>query len=83
VRASLLLGRILLADEASRSPPRRVGISIPTCATAATALIARAEVPVIRFHDLRLTSATLMLAGGVHGKIVQERLGHSSIAMTL
>lgn len=48
-----------------------------------SALIARAEVPAIRFHDLRHTSATLMLAEGVHGKIVQERLGHANIAMTL
>ena len=47
------------------------------------ALIARAGVPAIRFHDLRHTSATLLLAEGVHGKIVQERLGHARIAMTL
>lgn len=47
------------------------------------ALIARAGVPAIRFHDLRHTSATLLLAEGVHGKIVQERLGHANIAMTL
>jgi integrase len=40
-------------------------------------------VPAIRFHDLRHTSATLLLAEGVHGKIVQERLGHANIAMTL
>jgi integrase len=46
-------------------------------------LIARAGVPTIRFHDLRHTSATLLLAEGVHGKIVQERLGHANIAMTL
>jgi integrase len=46
-------------------------------------LITRAGVPTIRFHDLRHTSATLLLAEGVHGKIVQERLGHSNIAMTL
>lgn len=31
----------------------------------------------IRFHDLRHTSATLLLTAGVHPKIVQERLGHS------
>jgi integrase len=43
----------------------------------------RAGAPVIRVHDLRHTSATLLLAEGVHGKIVQERLGHANIAMTL
>ena len=48
-----------------------------------TALIARADVLPIRFHDLRHTSATLLLGKGVHGKIVQERLGHANIAMTL
>jgi len=37
----------------------------------------------IRFHDLRHTHATLMLAAGVHPKVVQERLGHSSISITL
>jgi integrase len=39
--------------------------------------------PRIRFHDMRHTAATLMLEEGVHPKIVQERLGHSSIKMTL
>lgn len=39
--------------------------------------------PVIRFHDLRHTAATLMLANDEHPKIVQERLGHSDISMTL
>ena len=37
----------------------------------------------IRFHDLRHTHATLMLKQGVHPKIVSERLGHSSVAITL
>ena len=37
----------------------------------------------VRFHDLRHTNATLMLAAGIHPKIVQERLGHSTIAVTL
>ncbi len=39
----------------------------------------RAGVPVIRLHDLRHTHATLLLAGGAHPKVVQERLGHSSV----
>jgi integrase len=37
----------------------------------------------VRLHDLRHTHATLLLKGGVHPKIAQERLGHSSIALTL
>ncbi|MDA2636946.1 site-specific integrase [Bacillus cereus] len=43
----------------------------------------RAGVPRIRIHDLRHTHATLMLQAGEHPKIVQDRLGHSSIQMTL
>jgi integrase len=36
-----------------------------------------------RFHDLRHTCATLLLSKGVHPKIVQELLGHSSIEIML
>lgn len=46
-------------------------------------LLERAKLPHIRFHDLRHTSATLLLAAGVHPKVVQERLGHSQIGITL
>lgn len=35
------------------------------------------------FHALRHTHATILLAAGVHPKIVQERLGHSEISTTL
>lgn len=38
-------------------------------------LLARAGLPVVRFHDLRHTAATLLLAQGVHPKYVQELLG--------
>lgn len=37
----------------------------------------------VRFHDLRHTQASLMLSAGIHPKIVQERLGHANIGMTL
>ena len=37
----------------------------------------------IRLHDSRHTHATIMLKQGVHPKIVQERLGHSTIQITL
>jgi integrase len=42
-----------------------------------------AKLPRIRFHDLRHTAATLLLSSGVHPKVVQERLGHSQISVTL
>ncbi len=46
-------------------------------------LIVRSGQPRIRFHDLRHTHATLGLAAGIHPKVMQERLGHSSISVTL
>ena len=42
-----------------------------------------AEIPRVRFHDLRHTHATLMLKQGVNPKIVSERLGHASVTITL
>lgn len=47
------------------------------------ACVRRWGFPVIRLHDLRHTHATLLLKEGVHPKVVQERLGHSSIQVTL
>ena len=47
------------------------------------ALLERAGLPDIRFHDLRHTSATLMLTQEINPKIVQERLGHASPLITL
>jgi len=42
-----------------------------------------AGLPRIRFHDLRHSAATLMLAQGVNPKVLQEVLGHSQIQVTL
>ncbi|MEP1125509.1 MAG: tyrosine-type recombinase/integrase [Ilumatobacter sp.] len=47
------------------------------------AAIARADVPTIRLHDVRHTMATNALAAGVHPKVVQEQLGHATIAVTM
>lgn len=46
-------------------------------------LLERAGLSRIRFHDLRHTCATLLLASGTHPKLVQEQLGHSQISVTL
>jgi integrase len=45
--------------------------------------LAAADLSDIRFHDLRHTLATLLLAAGVHPKVVQERLGRLQIGITL
>lgn len=42
-----------------------------------------ANVPKIRFHDLRHTHATLLLQLSENPKVVSERLGHSDITITL
>ncbi len=54
-----------------------------TISRAWVATAKRAGVKVIRFHDARHTHASLMLKQGIHPKVVQERLGHSTISTTL
>ncbi|MFC2122460.1 tyrosine-type recombinase/integrase [Bacteroidota bacterium] len=46
-------------------------------------LVKKTRLKAIRLHDARHTHASLMLKQGIHPKIVQERLGHSSIQITL
>jgi integrase len=46
-------------------------------------IIKRIGIKPIRFHDARHTHASLMLKQGIHPKIVQERLGHSSLQLRL
>jgi integrase len=45
--------------------------------------VRRAELPLIRLHDLGHTHATLALRAGVHPRVVQERLGHANVSITL
>jgi integrase len=46
-------------------------------------LLDRLNLPSIRLYDLRHSHATLLLAADEHPKVVQERLGHSTITLTL
>jgi integrase len=46
-------------------------------------LLIKAGLPDIRFHDMRHSTATLLLFEGVHPKVVQEILGHSEISITM
>jgi integrase len=46
-------------------------------------LLKKAKLPPMRFHDLRHTAATLMLARGVNVQVVSRKLGHKDIVTTL
>lgn len=46
-------------------------------------VLRRAALPAIRFHDLRHTCASLLLAENVNPKVVSELLGHATVAITL
>lgn len=47
------------------------------------AILKAAGLPRLRFHDLRHSSASLLLAQGTPARVVMQRLGHSSISLTL
>jgi integrase len=55
----------------------------PTVTHRFQALLKKVGLPHMRFHDLRHTCATLLLAQGVHPRIVMEILGHSQISITM
>jgi integrase len=61
------------------------GPYIPSSAVRSTfiRILRRRNLPMIRFHDLRHTCATLALSARVNPKVVSEMLGHSTIAITL
>jgi integrase len=46
-------------------------------------MLQKAGLPEVRFHDLRHSHATMLLTLGENPKVVQERLGHSQISLTL
>lgn len=79
---SLLLGKVVSDDDLVFNILGKH--LLPNTITHAwTKLVKRAGLKAIRFHDARHTHASIMLKQGVHPKIVQERLGHTSIQITL
>ena len=46
-------------------------------------VLTKAGLPRKRFHDLRHTCASLMLAQGVHPRVIMDTLGHSHISTTM
>jgi integrase len=77
------LGVPLKDDDLVFSTPEGKPLRPNTVSRAWNMLAARAGVRVIRFHDARHTHASILLKQGVHPKVVQERLGHSTISTTL
>jgi len=77
------LGKLLADDDLVFSTLEGKPLRPNTITRAWVTLSVRAGVKAIRLHDARHTHASIMLKQGIHPKIVQERLGHSSIEMTL
>ncbi|HJP70553.1 MAG TPA: site-specific integrase [Candidatus Limnocylindria bacterium] len=71
------------APTASSPAPTRSPTFLRSGRTNLRPLLKAAGLPLIRFHDLRHTAATLMLSAGVNPKIASEMLGHASVAFTL
>ncbi len=66
--------------------PSEIGTSLnpPNVTRAFKKILAKANIRTsIRLYDLRRTTATLLLQAGVNPKVVSERLGHSTIVLTL
>lgn len=79
----IMQGISLSDDDLVFSHPDGNPLRPNTVSRAWTILAARAGLRVIRLHDARHSHASLMLKQGTHPKIVQERLGHSTISVTL
>ena len=45
--------------------------------------VAKHNLPPIRLHDLRHSNATAMIAAGINARVVQHRLGHANVSITL
>ena len=79
----IIMGRALTEDDFVFSHMDGTPLNPNTVSHTFSKMVARAELPHLRLHDLRHIHATMLLKAGIHPRVVQERLGHSSIATTL
>ena len=80
---SLMLGKPLTEEDLVFSHIDGTPLLPDSVSQAWDKAVRRAGLKAIRLHDARHSHASLMLKQGIHPKIVQERLGHSSIQVTL
>jgi len=78
-----MLGGLLRDDDLVFAQPDGQPVVPDEVTRRFTALARAAGLSGVTFHSLRHTHASMMLTQGVHPKIVQERLGHSTITITL
>ena len=78
-----ILGMPTKADDLAFCHPDGRPISPSTLAHAFTAAVSRAGLENVRYHDLRHTFASLAFARGAAPKLIQEALGHSTVAFTM
>ena len=81
--SSCVLGIRTNADSFVLMKPDGSGHLNPRSLTFAITTLMRRQGSKVRLHGLRHSHASQMLAEGVHPKVVQERLGHASIAITM
>jgi integrase len=79
----LLLGVALTNDHHVVMQADGTALQPHSLTQAFTRFVAERGLKRIRFHDLRHSHATHLLAAGVHPKIASERLGHSKVGITL
>jgi len=79
----LLDDNLLKDSELVFTKPDGSPIRPDTITQAWSALAKKCDISASRLHDARHTHASIMLKQGIHPRIVQERLGHSTIAITL
>jgi len=82
-RARLQLGPLYDDRDLVCARPNGTHLDPGKLSSAFGALIRESGLPTIRFHDLRHTHATHLMKLNVHPKVVSERLGHSTIGITL